>query len=154
MKQKQTPAERPEELEDHTLSEGTGALAGAAAGAALGMAAGPIGAVVGAAAAGYIGAKAGEHIAESMDRDEYLEHFQSNFRKQPYFRVSRTWDDYGPAYSYAFERHSELSDHSFEDAEQKLATRWRDGRGASRLNWDEARGAVRDGWLQMHRVRR
>ena len=48
---------------DHSIGEGTGAVAGAITGAAVGSAAGPIGTVVGAIAGGALGAKGGGAVA-------------------------------------------------------------------------------------------
>ena len=48
---------------DHSIGEGTGAVAGAIAGAAVGSVAGPVGTLVGAVAGGALGAKGGGAVA-------------------------------------------------------------------------------------------
>jgi phage tail tape-measure protein len=60
---------------DHSIGEGTGAVAGGITGAAVGSAAGPIGTVVGAIVGGAVGAKAGDSVAEAINPTDYDRHF-------------------------------------------------------------------------------
>src|SRR4030095_13005748 len=61
---------------DHSIGEGTGAVAGAVTGAAVGSVAGPAGTVVGSVVGGALGAKAGDNIAEAVNPTEYSSYFQ------------------------------------------------------------------------------
>ena len=70
---------------DHSIGEGTGAVAGAITGAAVGSAAGPIGTVVGAIAGGALGAKGGGALAEAVNPTEYNSYFEKNYKNTPYY---------------------------------------------------------------------
>jgi phage tail tape-measure protein len=83
---------------DHSIGEGTGAIAGAVTGAAIGSVAGPVGTVVGAVAGGAVGAKAGDSIAEAVNPTEYNAYFENNYKSEPYYSSGRDWSDYQPAY--------------------------------------------------------
>jgi phage tail tape-measure protein len=88
---------------DHSIGEGTGAIAGAVTGATVGSVAGPIGTVVGAVAGGALGAKAGGSIAEAVNPTEYTRHFEASYRNEPYYSSGRDWSDYQPAYQYGYD---------------------------------------------------
>ena len=137
---------------DHSIGEGTGAIAGAVTGAIAGSVAGPIGTVVGAVAGGALGAKAGDSIAEAVNPTQYTEYFESNFRNAPYYSTGRDWSDYQPAYQYGYDTFGQHRGQKFEDVEARLENDWENSRSRSRLAWNEARAAVRDGWHHIERA--
>src|SRR6188474_2208334 len=83
---------------DHSIGEGTGAVAGAIAGAAVGSAAGPVGTLVGAVAGGALGAKGGGAVAEAVNPTAYNKHFETAYKTAPYYVAGSEWRDYEPAY--------------------------------------------------------
>ena len=137
---------------DHSIGEGTGAVAGAVTGAAIGSAAGPVGSLVGAVAGGVIGAKAGDSIAEAVNPTEYEDHFKKSYTTASYYDSSRDWNDYQPAYKYGYETYGTYRGRDFDSVEPELERNWDTTRGNSRLAWGEARGAVRDGWNHIERA--
>ena len=137
---------------DHSLGEGTGAVAGAVTGAAVGTAAGPVGTVVGAIAGGMLGAKAGGSIAEAVNPTEYNKYFESNYRNAPYYSAGRDWNDYEPAYKYGYDTYGQYRGQRFEDVEPQLERDWNSAKAQSGMAWNEAKGAVRDGWHHIERA--
>lgn len=137
---------------DHSIGEGTGAVAGAVTGAAVGSAAGPVGTVVGAVVGGAVGAKAGGGIAEAVNPTEYSKHFESTYRTAPYYTAGRDWNDYQPAYKYGYDTYSQYRGQRFDDVEPQLERDWNATKAQSRLGWAEAKGAVRDGWHHIERA--
>jgi len=137
---------------DHSIGEGTGAVAGAVTGAAVGSAAGPIGTVVGAIAGGALGAKGGGAIAEAVNPTEYNSYFEKNYATTPYYVSGSEWRDYEPAYKYGYDTYGQYQGQRFEDVENDLERGWDTTKANSRLAWSEARGAVRDGWHHIERA--
>lgn len=137
---------------DHSLGAGTGAVAGAMTGAAIGSAAGPVGSLVGAVAGGIVGAKAGDSVAEAVNPTDYEDHFKNNYTATSYYKSDRDWNDYQPAYRYAYDSRSQYSGQSFDTVEPQLERDWDTRRGNSRLAWSEAREPVRDGWHHIERA--
>ena len=137
---------------DHSIGEGTGAVAGAIAGAAVGSAAGPAGTVVGAVAGGALGAKGGGALAEAVNPTDYSQHFEKQYRSAPYYVAGSEWRDYEPAYKYGYDTYGQYQGHKFEEVEEALERNWDTAKAKSRLAWNEARGAVRDGWHHIERA--
>ena len=137
---------------DHSIGEGSGAVAGAIAGAAVGSVAGPIGTVVGAIAGGALGAKGGGAIAEAVNPTEYNSHFESNYQAAPYYQAGNEWKDYQPAYKYGYDTYGQYQGQRFEDVETNLEQNWNATKADSRLAWSDAKGAVRDGWHHIERA--
>jgi hypothetical protein len=136
---------------NHPVGEGVGAAGGAVAGMATGAAVGgPMGAVVGAAVGAVAGGVAGHGVAAAIDPTVEDVYWQQHYASRPYVRDGAPYTDYREAYRFGWES-AGAGYSSFEAAEPDLATKWRDTRGASRLDWDDARHAVRDSW---HRVER
>lgn len=123
-----------------------GVAGGAAAGAAVGGMTGPVGAAVGAA----IGAAAGALAGKGMKADPATEdaYWRDNFSSRPY-AAGRSYDDYGPAYSYGVNAHSRYPGRSFDEIEPELGRDWGSTRGRSSLDWDNARHASRDAWQRV-----
>lgn len=137
---------------DHSIGEGTGAVAGAVAGAAVGSVAGPVGTVVGAIAGGALGAKGGGAIAEAVNPTEYNSYFEKNYTSAPYYVGGSEWRDYQPAYKYGYDTYGQYRGQRFEDVENTLERNWNEAKADSRLAWTEAKGAVRDGWHHIERA--
>ncbi|TAK38916.1 MAG: hypothetical protein EPO30_05210 [Lysobacteraceae bacterium] len=137
---------------DHSIGEGTGAVAGSVTGAAVGSVAGPVGTVVGAVVGGVVGAKAGDSIAEAINPTDYNDYFEANYKNAPYYSSGRDWSDYQPAYQYSYDTYGQYRGQRFEDIEPQLERDWETNRARSRLAWPEARGAVRDGWHHIERA--
>ena len=136
---------------DHNLGAGTGAVGGAVAGAAVGSAAGPVGTLAGAVAGGMLGAKAGDSAAEAVN-PTYTNEFRSTYNTKPYYKADRDWNDYEPAYNYAYTARQRNRNATFESAEGELERGWDKTKANSRLAWSDAREAVRDGWHAVERV--
>ena len=137
---------------DHSIGEGTGAVAGAVAGAAVGSMAGPVGTVVGAIAGGALGAKGGGAVAEALNPTEYNNYFEKNYTSAPYYVGGSEWRDYKPAYQYGYDTYGQYRGQRFEDVEDTLERNWDATKANSRLAWNEAKGAVRDGWHHIERA--
>ena len=138
--------------DEHGLGKGTGAAAGAVTGGAIGSAAGPVGTAVGAVVGGVAGYAAGGAIAESVNPNEYDDHFRSSYSAAPYYSDRYTWNDYQPAYQYGYNTFGQYKGQRFEDVEPKLQSEWESARGQSSMAWNEAKGAVRDGWHYIERA--
>ena len=137
---------------DHSIGEGTGAVAGAIAGGAAGSVAGPVGTVVGAIVGGALGAKGGGALAEAVNPTEYNDHFKNSYANAPYYKSGAEWRDYEPAYKYSYDTYSQYQGRKFEDVESDLERNWESTKADSRLAWNEAKGAVRDGWHHIERA--
>jgi uncharacterized protein YcfJ len=137
---------------DHSIGEGTGAVAGAVTGAAVGSVAGPVGTVVGAIAGGALGAKGGGAIAEAVNPTEYTTHFEKTYASAPYYVSGSQWKDYEPAYKYGYDTYGQYRGQRCEQVEGDLERNWNQAKGESRLAWNEAKGAVRDGWHYVERA--
>ncbi len=136
---------------DHSIGEGTGAVAGAATGAVVGSVAGPIGTLVGAIAGGALGAKGGGAIAEAVNPTEYASHFEKNYKSSPHYVSGSEWRDYEPAYKYGYDTYGQNQGQKFEDVQDTLERNWDSSKSDSRLAWAEASSAVRDGWHHIER---
>ena len=137
---------------DHSIGEGTGAVAGSVTGAAVGSVAGPVGTVVGAVVGGVVGAKAGDSIAEAINPTDYNDYFETNYKSAPYYSSGRDWSDYQPAYQYSYDTYGRYRGQRFEDVEPQLERDWNNVRGQSSMAWNDAKGAVREGWDYIERA--
>lgn len=137
---------------DHSIGEGTGAVAGAVAGAAVGSAAGSVGTVVGALAGGALGAKGGGALAEAVNPTAYDAHFEKRYKTAPYYVSGSEWRDYQPAYKYGYDTYGQYAGRKFEEVQDELERGWDATKANSRLAWSEAKGAVRDGWHHIERA--
>jgi uncharacterized protein YcfJ len=137
---------------DHSVGEGTGAVAGTVTGAAVGSAAGPVGTLAGAAIGGIAGAAGGGAIAEAVNPTDYNKHFQDTYQSASYYDSKRNWNDYQPAYQYGYDTYGQYRGQRFEDVEPQLERDWNNARSKSGMAWNEAKGAVRDGWHYIERA--
>ena len=85
-----------------------------------------------------------------MKRENRIERFATHWQKkhthEPYYRPRYTWEDFDPAYRYAYRACEENPNASFEDLEARLEAGWDVARGKSKLGWRDARQAVRAAW--------
>lgn len=129
----------------HPVGTGVGATGGGMAGAAIGAIGGPVGAAIGLVAGAVVGGLAGKSVAEGINPTAEDAHWREAYEREPYYEAGRTYDDYGPAYSYGWSaRPAHTAD--FDQAEVELAREWESRRGASSLNWEQARPATRAAW--------
>ena len=140
------PAAEPESpLAETVIGAAGGAVAGAVTGISVG---GAVGAAVGGAVGALAGGVAGHAASEGVDPEAEDMFWRNNYMKRPYYRSTKTYSDYQPAYRYGWESASlaEFHDRHFEDAESDLEKGWDRGRGVSRERWYEVRDAARDAW--------
>jgi hypothetical protein len=127
-----------------------GGVAGAAiAGATAGSAAGPAGAVVGAAVGAVAGGLAGKAIAEKINPTVEDKYWRETYSSRPYVTTGASYDDYGPAYRYGYERYPEYHGRKFDEVEPEFSRDWDRTRGDSRLSWEEAKYATRDAYQRL-----
>ncbi len=130
----------------HPVGTGVGAASGGVAGAAAGMVAGPVGAVVGAAVGAIVGGLAGKGVAESINPTAEDAYWREQFRNEPYYVQSRTYDDYAPAYRTGYEAYGRYRGKRFDDVQAELEREYNATRGTSSLTWLEAKRASRAAW--------
>lgn len=87
----------------------------------------------------------GDAAAISSADDAY---WQAQYRDEPYYSSSRSYDDYAPAYRLAHQRRAR-SGGSYDASEGDLASEWERAKGVSRLTWLEARQATRAAWNRL-----
>jgi len=78
--------------------------------------------------------------------EKFSTHWQSNFEKEPYYSDRYSWDDYDPAYRYAYKSYEENPHARFEDLETRLEAGWDIAKGKSKLAWVDAKQAIRSAW--------
>lgn len=92
------------------------------------------------------------HLEEdpAMKRENRIErfatHWQKTYTHEPYYRPRYSWEDFDPAYRYAYRTYEENPHASFEDLEARLEAGWDIARGRSKLAWQDAKQAVRAAW--------
>lgn len=134
----------------HPVGVGVGTTGGAAAGAAVGSIAGPVGTVVGAIAGGIAGAAGGKAVAEGVNPTEEDAYWRENHDRQGFADPEMDFErDYMPAYRMGYEGISRHRSTTWDEAEPKMESEWKQKRGESRLDWENAKHATRAGW---HRV--
>ena len=138
---------------DHSIGEGTGAVAGAITGAAVGSAGGPVGTVVGAIVGGAVGAKAGDSVAEAINPTDYDKHFEATYATRRTTRPS-DWNDYQPAYRTATTRMANTAASASRMSNRSLERTGTRPAANSRLAWrSQGRGAAMAGITSNARCR-
>lgn len=84
--------------------------------------------------------------------EKFSEHWRKTFEKEPYYDATYTWDDFDPAYRYAYDARRRNEGKRFEDVEDELASGWDSVKGKSRLAWEDAKAAVKSGWNSIERA--
>ena len=78
----------------------------------------------------------------NLDRNNYETNFRNSYQSASYYDKSRTWDDYSPAYDYAYQsKTGTYAGKKFEDAENDLERGWDKAKANSRLMWNDARAS-------------
>jgi uncharacterized protein (TIGR02284 family) len=138
----------------HPVGTGIGAAAGGvAAGAAAGTVAGPAGAAVGGVAGAVAGGLGGKKAAEALDPTAEEAWWRDNYKREPYYENSRSFDDYAPAYRLGFLSHNRPHE-TFEERESDLQAQWERRKEGSTLSWPQARAASRAAWDRAGRYER
>ena len=103
---------------------------------------------MGSAIGAVAGGAAAQVASEGFDPDLEDGYWRNNYMKRSYYRSSKSYSDYQPAYRYGWESASqpEFRNRPFEDAESDLEKGWDLARGHSRERWYEVRDAARDAW--------
>jgi hypothetical protein len=96
------------------------------------------------------------HLETAMKTENRIErfttHWQRNFKDEPYYSEKYSWDDFDPAYRYAYRSYEENPNARFEDLETRLEGGWDVAKGKSKLAWADAKEAMRSAWNSIERV--
>ena len=84
--------------------------------------------------------------------ERFATHWQRNLKNEPYYDARYGWDDYDPAYRYAYKSYEENPNTRFEDLETRLEAGWDIAKGKSKLAWVDAKQAIRSAWNSVERV--
>jgi hypothetical protein len=84
--------------------------------------------------------------------ERFTTHWQKAFKDEPYYNERYEWDDFDPAYRYAYKSYEENPDARFEDIETRLEAGWDIAKGKSKLAWADAKQAIRSAWNSVERV--
>jgi hypothetical protein len=84
--------------------------------------------------------------------ERFSTHWQKNFKNEPYYNSRYSWDDFDPAYRYAYKSYEENPHSTFEDLETRLEAGWDIAKGKSKLAWVDAKQAMRSAWHSVERV--
>ena len=92
---------------------------------------------------GYRGLPATGDLMKPENRIErFTTHWQSTFKDEPYYSEKYSWDDFDPAYRYAYKSYEENPNARFEDLETRLEAGWDIAKGKSKLAWVDAKQAI------------
>ena len=131
----------------HPVGTGLGAAAaGAASGALGGAVAGPVGAAVGAVVGAVAGGLAGKGVAESIDPTVEDAYWREHHATRPYATKDDDYSQYGPAYQYGYESHSQHAGKPWTEVESHMQQGWNKVRGESKLEWEKAKHATREAY--------
>jgi hypothetical protein len=84
--------------------------------------------------------------------ERFTTHWQNAFKKEPYYDSRYEWEDFDPAYRYAYKSYEENPHSRFEDVETRLEAGWDIAKGKSKLAWVDAKQAIRSAWNSVERV--
>jgi hypothetical protein len=84
--------------------------------------------------------------------ERFTTHWQRNFKDEPYYSEKYSWEDFDPAYRYAYKSYEENPHARFEDLETRLEAGWDIAKGKSKLAWADAKQAMRSAWNSVERV--
>lgn len=136
----------------HPVGTGVGAAAGGAAGAAVGAVGGPVGIAVGTVVGAIAGGLAGKAAGEAANPTAEDAYWRDQYRKEPYYNASRSYEDYAPAYRTGYEARSQYAGKRFDDVQSELETHYNSNRGTSNLAWTDAKQATRAAWDRLERA--
>ena len=78
--------------------------------------------------------------------ERFTTHWQRAYKDEPYYSEKYSWDDFDPAYRYAYKQYEENPHARFEDLETRLEAGWDIAKGKSKLAWLDAKQAMRSAW--------
>ena len=84
--------------------------------------------------------------------ERFTTHWQRAFKDEPYYSEKYSWEDFDPAYRYAYKSYEENPQARFEDLETRLEAGWDIAKGKSKLAWVDAKEAIRSAWHSVERV--
>ncbi len=84
--------------------------------------------------------------------ERFTTHWQRKFKDEPYYDSRYEWDDFDPAYRYAYKSYEENPNARFEDLETRLEAGWDIAKGKSKLAWVDAKEAIRSAWNSIERA--
>ena len=84
--------------------------------------------------------------------ERFTTHWQKYFTKEPYYDSKYSWEDYDPAYRFAYRTREEHPQVRFEDIEERIEAGWEVAKGNSRLAWLDAKQAIRSAWNRLEGV--
>ena len=84
--------------------------------------------------------------------EKFSTHWKNDYQAEPYYDSRYSWDDYDPAYRYAYKSREENPSATFDDVETRLEAGWDIAKGKSKLAWADAKKAVRSAWHSVERV--
>jgi len=76
-------------------------------------------------------------------------YWRDNYSTRPYITKNASYDDYGPAYRYGYERYPQHRGKSWEQVENDMERDWERFKGKSRLTWTDAKHATKDAWIRV-----
>ena len=71
--------------------------------------------------------------------EKFSTHWKNDYTHEPYYDSRYSWDDYDPAYRYAYKSYEENPKANFEDVEDRLEAGWDVAKGKSKLAWLDAK---------------
>lgn len=120
----------------------TAAMTGAAAGTVIG---GPIGAVGGLIVGAVVGASVGKVAAEKIDPTKEASYWREQYRSEPYYKSSYSYEDYGPAYGFGVNSAMKYDDEEFDAMDMQLRKEYESSR-VSKMPWDDAKHPAKSAW--------
>ena len=83
--------------------------------------------------------------------ERFTTHWQKNYMREPYYDARSSWEDFDPAYRYAYRSYEENPHARFEDLEERLEAGWDIAKGKSKLAWIDAKQAIQSAWRSIER---
>ena len=85
--------------------------------------------------------------------ERFSTHWQQSLQERALLqRRVYSWEDFDPAYRYAYKSYEENPHARFEDLETRLEAGWDIAKGKSKLAWVDAKQAMRSAWNSVERV--
>lgn len=111
---------------------------------AVGKAAGAVGGAVGDAADRV--RATGRNVRDRIDASAEERYWREQYRSEPYYDATMTFDDYLPAYRVGYQGYDRYQGRRFDEISNELRAEYDSGRGNGRLAWERAKDAVRAAW--------
>ena len=77
--------------------------------------------------------------------ERFTTHWQRKVQERALLQRALPWEDFDPAYRYAYKSYEENPHARFEDIEERLEAGWDIAKGKSKLAWVDAKQARRRG---------